>query len=88
MLSKSHYVTTNNICCLRLSLATFTETNNMVKKKTVEGWNNPEIGLNLKDNEDGVESIFCKMCREYYLDDEIWLETLEKPFLTGLEAQK
>ena len=70
MLSKSHYVTINNICCLCLSLATFTKINNMVKEKTVEGWNIPEIGLNLKDNEDDVESIFCKICKEYYLDDE------------------
>ena len=66
MLSKSHYVTTNNICRLCLSLTTFTKINNMVKKKTVEGWKIPEIGLNLKDSEDDVESTFCKICKEYF----------------------
>ena len=65
MLSKSHYVTSNNICCLCLSLATFTKINNMVKEKTVEGWNIPEIGLNLKYNKDDAESIFYKICKEY-----------------------
>ena len=53
-----------------MSVSTFTKINNMAKKKTVEGWNIPEIGLNFKNNEDGVESIFCKICKEYYLDDE------------------
>ena len=43
----------------------------MVKKKTVDAWNIKEIGLNLVENrDDEVETIYCKICKEYYLDDE------------------
>lgn len=49
----------------------------MVKIKTVDGWNLPAIGVTMK-NEDDVENIFCKICKEYYTEDEDGKTALDK----------
>ena len=49
----------------------------MVKIKTVDGWNLPAIGVTMK-NEDDVENIFCKICKEYYTEVEDGKTKLDK----------
>ena len=41
----------------------------MVKKATVDRWNIPEINTSVNDNGD-VVTIHCKICKEFYSDDE------------------
>ena len=40
----------------------------MVKTSMVQKWNNPEIGVEENDKEE-VTSIFCKICREFYANN-------------------
>ena len=43
----------------------------MVKKKTIEGWKLPAIGIIAIENDnDDIHSISCKICKECYLDNE------------------
>ena len=50
----------------------------MVNKKTAEGSNLPAIGIITKENDnDEVHSIFCKICKEYYIDDESGRSSLD-----------
>ena len=51
----------------------------MVKKATVLCWNMPEIGIITADNdEEEVKKIFCKICKEFYVDSEEGKAMLEK----------
>ena len=50
----------------------------MVKKATVLRWNIPKIGIITADNDEEVKKIFCKICKEFYVDSEEWKVTLEK----------
>ena len=49
----------------------------MVKKSTVEKWELPEINVDVNDDGD-VISISCKICKEYYEDDDEGREELKK----------
>ena len=40
----------------------------MVKTSTVQKWNIPEIGVEENDGEE-ARSIFCKICREFYANN-------------------
>ena len=48
------------------------------KKATVLQWNIPEIGIMTADNDEEVKKIFCKICKEFYVDSEEGKVTLEK----------
>ena len=50
----------------------------IVKKATVLQWNIPEIGIMTADNDEEVKKIFCKICKEFYVDSEEGKVTLEK----------
>ena len=51
----------------------------MVKKVTVLCSNIPELGIITADNdEEEVKKIFCKICKECYVDSEEGKATLEK----------
>ena len=51
----------------------------MVKKATVLRWNIPKIGIITADNdEEELKKIFCKICKEFYVDSQEGKVTLEK----------
>ena len=47
----------------------------MVKTSTVQKWNIPEIGVEENDRQE-VKSIFCKICREFYANNNADLNKL------------
>ena len=50
----------------------------MVKKVTVLCWNIPEIDITSDNDEEEAKKIFCKICREFYVDSKEGKVMLEK----------